>query len=149
MTQYAVFDHTSTATPTLVTAWYDDSEAGWPFVPAAADMLTVTSDQWAARLADPGGWAITGGALVPHVVLPTILTTLQFMSLLTPAEQAGFGDAARASTPMLLWLIRLAGADFIDLADPLTHAGITAAVGAGLLTAARETQILAGIAPTA
>jgi hypothetical protein len=72
MTLYAQYDPTQS--PAQVTGWYDTGLFDYPALPALTDLLVVTDAQWAARLANPSGWAVSGGALVaytPPVPTPT------------------------------------------------------------------------------
>jgi hypothetical protein len=73
MTQYASFDHT-VSDPKPVKGWYDTGALTYPSLPASADLLELTSEQWAARLT--GQWAVSGGALVPYTppVVPVPLS---------------------------------------------------------------------------
>ncbi len=98
------------------------------------------------------GWTYTNGLFYAPVAPKAPareLTSLQFMALFTPAEQTAIAAAAIASPALLLWFFQAMGAQTITLSDPRTAAGIGALVGAGLLTAAREAQVLAGAAPSA
>jgi hypothetical protein len=70
-------------------------------------------------------------------------TPLQFMSLLTPQEQGAITAAALQSPPIMLFMLKLAAATYVDVADPQTTGGIAAMVGAGLLTQARGEAITA------
>jgi len=63
MTQYAHFDHTAEA-PAPVLGWYDTVAFAYPSLPADADLLALTAEQWATRLT--GHWAVSNGALVPY-----------------------------------------------------------------------------------
>lgn len=97
-------------------------------------------------------WAYVGGAFSPPAaVVPASpkLTSLEFMALLTPAEQAAIAGAGLANASVMLWLIKLSGAMYIDLGDPQTVGGVHALAAAGLLTSDRVTAILANQAPVA
>ncbi len=67
MPRYARFDHTASQ-PARVTGWYDTDALKYKKLPDEADLLPVSADQWAARLANPGGWAVQGVSLVPRTV---------------------------------------------------------------------------------
>lgn len=95
MPQYASFNP-SVAAPSPVTGWYDTTAFTYAKLPPAANLLEVTAAQWAARLANPSGWAVSAGALVPYtppVPTPTlaqqaqaaILAGVQITSTGTPA----------------------------------------------------------------
>ncbi len=145
MPQFAHFDHT-VADPKPVTGWFDTDVFEYPNLPAAADLLEVTPAQWQARLSNPSGFVITGGALVAAAPVvaspPTQLPPLTFLARFTAAEEAAIAQAALSNASILLWLTKAGAAQYIDLADPNTKAGMDALVAAGLLTAARETAIL-------
>ena len=72
-------------------------------------------------------------------------TPLQFMSLLTPREQGAITAAALQSPPIMLFMLKLAAATYVDAADPQTAGGIAAMVGAGLLAQARGDAITAAL----
>ena len=97
------------------------------------------------------GWIYSHGMFyAPSVAAPALtLTSLQFLALFTPAEQTAVATAALATPALMLWFMQAMGAESISLSDPRTVAGIAALVGAGLLTAARESQVLAGAPPPA
>jgi len=80
---------------------------------------------------------------------PAILSYLQFEALFTAPEQAAIMAAATGNAILLQWLLRAAGAGSIDLGNPETKTGFGMLVGAGLITAARETAILATTAAPA
>jgi hypothetical protein len=93
------------------------------------------------------GWTYDGTAF--HAPAPpappapiTTMSPLEFMARFTANEQTAIATAAQANASVLLWMLKLSGATFVDLADPQTKAGIDALVTAGLLTAERETAIL-------
>lgn len=73
MPLYAQFDPASSR----VTGWYDTATAVYATLPAAAVLLEVSAAQWAARLADPSGWAVVAGALVAWVPPPPTLAAVQ------------------------------------------------------------------------
>ena len=74
MPQYAFFDAT-VAAPSPVIGWYDTKVLHYPNLPAAANLLPVTPDQWAARLS--GLWAVSAGTLVPYTPPAPVLTAAQ------------------------------------------------------------------------
>jgi hypothetical protein len=79
----------------------------------------------------------------PTKQLPPQLTYLQFRALFTAAENQAIMIAAQSNHAVLDWLLQAVGASEVDLADPQLKAGLDALVVAGLITAARETAILA------
>ena len=78
----------------------------------------------------------------PEPPQPKRLTSLEFLDLFTEAEQLAVATAAMQSAQVKLWYDRTLAANFITLADPRTEAGLTALVGAGLLTAERKAAIV-------
>jgi hypothetical protein len=74
---YAEYDP-SVASPSPVKTWYDvhdtsDNPSGfkYPTLPPGERLYSVTPEQWTEHMKDPSGWAISDGALVPHVRQPT------------------------------------------------------------------------------
>ena len=78
---------------------------------------------------------------LPGPVYPQF-TSLQFLDLFTEAEQLTVATAAMQSPQVKLWYDRTLAAMFVTLADPRTEGGLTALVGAGLLTVERRDAIL-------
>jgi hypothetical protein len=81
MPQYAAFN-SALADPKPVTGWYDTDEFTYPNLPAASDLLLLTSAQWAAHFANLSGFAVAGTpeALVsytPPSPAPTIAQQAQ------------------------------------------------------------------------
>jgi hypothetical protein len=76
MTQYAQYNP-NVAGPSPVTGWYDTELFGYPNLPPASDLLEVTAAQWAARLSNPPGWAVSNGALVAYTPPPPVPTLAQ------------------------------------------------------------------------
>ena len=75
------------------------------------------------------------------------LSPLEFLSLFTTSEYAAITTAALGAPALLGWLLKASGAQFIDLDHPLTNAGLSAFVAAGLLTAERRSAILSNAPP--
>jgi hypothetical protein len=73
-------------------------------------------------------------------------TPLSFMGLLTAQEQTGIAAAALQSPPLLVWLIKLAAAQYVDPADPQMQAGIAAMVATGLISQERAAALAAALA---
>ena len=73
MTQYAQYN--PALSPAPVIGWYDTGVFTYPNLPPSTDLFEVTAAEWAARLSNPSGWAISNGALVaytPPVPPPTL-----------------------------------------------------------------------------
>jgi hypothetical protein len=127
--------------------------------PAGADTSSELAAGWldVSSVTPPVqvGATYAGGAFTnPSVVASLQITPLQFRALFTPAETTGIYIAAHAAmnasppNPALqIWLDDSAAADYIDLMDARTTAGIAALVSFGLLTQARAIAIIANQAP--
>ena len=80
--------------------------------------------------------------------MPT--SPLQFMSLLTPDEQAKIAGAALQSPAILLYMLKLSAATYVDPHDPATAGGLQAMAAYGLLTSDRadavQTELLGAVA---
>ncbi len=94
MTQFAYFDHTHPA-PSPVLGWYDTSILNYPSLPAAADLLQITADQWSGRTS--GQWAVSAGSLVTYVPpapAPATLTQQAQTMLNTGISIQSTGDSS-------------------------------------------------------
>ena len=138
---YAVIGSSGVVVDVLVTS--HSIVGAFPASVTVVDVTAVTPQP--AR-----GWTYTGAVFVapaPVVPPPVTLTPLQFMGLLTAAEETAIATAALQNASVLLWLVKTSGASYVSLGDQATIAGVNAMVAAGLLTAARAAQILANQAP--
>ena len=92
------------------------------------------------------GWTYMGGvfaSVAPAVVYQTAgLTFLQFMALLTSAEQAAVANSTDTQTR--LFVMMATGAGSLDLANPEVVSGINYLAAIGLITSARAATILTG-----
>ena len=114
-----------------------------------SDGATIPADpdntDWQAYQA----WLKAGNTPTPAaapVPAPPQFTFLQFLALFTASEQTAIVDST--DTQVRLFLLMAAGASSVSLADPRTMQGLAYLVSIGLLTATRETAILASPAPT-
>lgn len=108
-------------------AWHDDGTYN-------IDGLTAQQRQTFARL------------LAAHDStkrLPPQLTYPQFRALFTAAENQAIMTAAQSNHAVLDWLLQAVAAQKVNFADPQVKAGLDALVAFGLITAVRETAILA------
>ena len=116
-----------------------------------ADAVEITDEQHAALLvgqsqgklivADENGYPI----LQDPVVIPVVHTqfsSLAFLDRFTQAEQLSVVQATMVSAEVKLWYDRLLAADFVDLTDPRTEAGVDALIMAGLIDPSRKLEIL-------
>jgi len=99
-----------------------------------------------------GGWVFevipqpeSEPAPEPGPPQPKRFTSLEFLDLFTESEQLAVATAAMQSPQVKLWYDRTLAASFVTLADPRTEGGLTALVGAGLLTAERKAAIVAAM----
>jgi hypothetical protein len=72
------------------------------------------------------------------------MTTLEFMELFTDDEWVGVLDAAKVSSLVNLFVMKMTQAEFMDLNYQGTIDGINGLVSAGLLTQARADEVLNG-----
>ena len=72
-----------------------------------------------------------------------VITRLQFMDLFTMPELAAVYTAAKSSVMIEVFLDKWKMAEFIDLRDPNTIAGVNGLADAGLITKERVPVILA------
>jgi hypothetical protein len=72
---------------------------------------------------------------------------LAFMELFTPAEQLALAGAAMADVAVKLWYDRALGAEYVDLDDSRTIAGVGVMAALGLLTEERASAVLDGVSP--
>ena len=93
------------------------------------------------------GWTYMGGvfaSVAPAVVYQTAgLTFLQFMALLTSAEQAAVANSTDTQTR--LFVMMATGAPQIDLTNPEVAAGVNYLASINLITSARAATILSGL----
>lgn len=137
MPRIAVVDN---ATSLVVSEWIggDDQvlapKDGCVYITLADDAASVLGMTW------------TGSAFVPATTSIT-LEPLDFMRLFTQAERIAIRTAAAGSGQLRDWYDQLTFARRVRLDHPEIVAGLQALQGAGLLTAARVTAILAGQPP--
>ncbi len=126
---YALYDRAATE-PAPVTGWIDAwslSDTSW--LPAASQMLPLTSDQWAARA--PTGQAVQGGAIVAYTPpVPTLVAQAQAamgwvnqQASLASAMGETFGAAMKAYVQGLQAII--GGTDKTSTALPAAPAAYT------------------------
>lgn len=121
MVQYAQYN-SAVASPSPVLGWYDTDEFNYPNLPAAGNLLTVTEAQWAARLTNPSGWAVSNGALIaytPPIPAPNLAqqaatalaSGLAITSTSTPALNATYpcDTATQSNLNSMYALIQRAG----------------------------------------
>lgn len=70
------------------------------------------------------------------------LTRLQYMGRFTDGELAAIYTAAKSVVQIEVWLEKFKLAEFVDLDDPLTLAGLQGMEAAGLIGAGRAAEIL-------
>jgi hypothetical protein len=77
------------------------------------------------------------------IVVNTTISKREFLKRFTPTEYAAIKTAANANATLDWYWQQFLLAEFIDLADPDTVAGIQMLEGAGLLAPGRAAEILA------
>lgn len=80
------------------------------------------------------------------VIAPSLgqISKLAYMDRFADAELAAIYGAAKASLAVEIWLEKFNLAEFIDLSDPRTLAGLQALEANGLIGAGRALEILHG-----
>jgi hypothetical protein len=76
------------------------------------------------------------------IPLKTKFSSIDYLDRFTQSEQEAIAAATASSVAVKLEYDRLLAADFIDLNDPRTEAGIDKLIAAGLLDAARKLELL-------
>lgn len=89
---------------------------------------------------DLDSWEYSEGALRKK---PVRLTRLDYMRRFTLVEEAGIRVAARTDPMIEVILGRLSAAEYVDVTDTETMAGVDYLVVNGLLTAERKAEVLA------
>ncbi|NBJ13190.1 hypothetical protein [Microvirga arsenatis] len=72
---------------------------------------------------------------------------LEFMDLFKEPEQLTLVEASMTFPAIKLWYDRAVGAQFIDLDDPRTEAGLQKLVDESLISAERKVSVMAGKGP--
>jgi hypothetical protein len=122
MPKYAYFDHTQPA-PQRVIGWLDTDALTYATMPATADLLELTVEQFAARMPNPSGWVVNAGALIAYVAPPPPPPTLQQQALALLGQPI---NLVCTSVPSIN------GAYPIDQATQAQITGIAAAINAGM-----------------
>lgn len=79
----------------------------------------------------------------PTIAVSRHIMPLAFMDRLAPETQAAIATAALSSAPLMLWLLRLAAAHYVDLDAPETAIGVGALLSAEVITAEEAVALLA------
>lgn len=83
----------------------------------------------------------------PVVIIPRVVTKLQYMALFTDNELRNIYTAAKASVDVEIWLDKFKITPEVDLDDPRTIGGLQAMEIAGLIGAGRAAWIASGLPP--
>lgn len=81
-------------------------------------------------------------AIAATLTSATPLTKLAFMNRFTMEELAAIYTAAKAEVMVEVFLDKLKLAEYVDVTDPQTVAGLQALAASGLLTEARVQEVL-------
>ncbi|MDO9711039.1 hypothetical protein [Paracraurococcus lichenis] len=134
--------------------WIVGSDADRVYSSAAAQYVPVTDESYTAFV-EAGGFAtrIINEDELKDVFAQqypagwhfpkTRLTGLEFMNRLSTEESAAIATAAQSNASVLVWLLKLSAATYVDLTDQQTIEGVNAIKAAGLLTADRAAELLA------
>jgi hypothetical protein len=114
---------------------------------ASQSYVLVTDPTYVAWIAGGGPISLVDSeailwTLTPNPALTTKMSSLQFMSLFTSAEQTAIATAAQTNASILLLMMSWSSATYIDLKDPRVKEGLDVLVTAEIITSARETAIL-------
>lgn len=69
-------------------------------------------------------------------------SSLEFLERFTETEQLAVVSATMANAKVKLWYDKLLAAEYVDLTDPRTEAGIDALVAAELIAAERKAALM-------
>jgi hypothetical protein len=89
-------------------------------------------------------WSTLYGNAPANPVATHVVSYLELMNLFSAAEQEAIATLAQTDYEILLWMTAAAGAQYIDMADPRTIAGLNLLVSKGLIEAERVAEILGG-----
>lgn len=115
-------ERSTTVAPVIASPDYNWNGVDWVYVPNVPTAPAATSQ--------PAPAART-------------LTRLQYMGRFTDGELAAIYTAAKSVVQIEVWLEKFKLAEFVDLGDPVTIAGLQALEGAGLIGSGRAAEIVA------
>lgn len=108
------------------------------------DYEVVEGDPLYAEVAaEAEGRDIPAQPAPPPLDVPRQVTPLEFMDRIGGASQLAIAEAALSSGPVLLWLLRLTAARYIDLDSDETISGVASLRAADLITDEEVTALLA------
>lgn len=119
MSTYAQIDPLA-ADPKPVIGWFDTTANQYPAMPPQNALVTITADQYAARVANPAGWVIIAGALsaaqppLAQQALAMLAAGVTIVSTATPALNGTYavGPNDRSNLTSMYSLIDRAGGSF-------------------------------------
>ena len=90
------------------------------------------------------GWRWNGAMFMPPLPSagPRTVTSLEFRRRFTPAERVAITTAAASNATLAIWMDDLSSAGEVNLDSPDVAAGLSALVGANLLTAGRAAELV-------
>ena len=115
-----------------------------------SDSASIPADPANTDYAQYLRWLAEGNTPLPADPLPPPppkqFTSLEYLDLFTESEQLAVVSATMAVPQVKLWYDKMLAAGYITSADPRTEGGLSALVGAGLLTEPRMVEILEAMA---
>lgn len=125
--------------------YYQEIERGWLQRICDLDGNTVTGQMGPAWIIDANppqpSWAREDSPM-PVYPAPRILTKLEFRNRFTMEEKVAIYTEAKTDVGVAVWLDDLASAENVDLDSPITQQGVQGLVALGLITQARQDEIL-------
>ncbi len=76
MAYFAQYDP-SAITPAKIIGWYNTGAHSYPNLPSASNLLEISEAEWRTHYANPDGWAVSAGKLVPYTPPAPVLTLAQ------------------------------------------------------------------------
>jgi hypothetical protein len=112
---------------------------------ADGNTVEVTSEPQTIIQSLTPAWALPDPVPEPQpepAPVTNIITKLAYMNRFQDAELAAIFTAAKSEVAIEIWLEKFKVAEFVDLADPVTIAGVQALEAFGLIGAGRAGEIL-------
>lgn len=123
----------------------DVANSDWIEVPAVIGLGSTYVAGVVTPIPDGYYFDLSDAQVKPIPPPPTqrVLTKLQFRNRFTPAEKVAIYTAAAANVSVQIYLDDINAAEYINLDDASTAAGVAALEAAGLISVGRTAEILA------